>query len=125
MWDLFLIPEEVEPVKAVFTELRAGEFPNEYENFWVAREGDHRLIAWSNTALLSDEGEVEYVIGTGIDTTERRQAEEALQKLTHDLGERVKELNCLIEGTPLQSIIVSDHVLPTTAHQVGNEAGPP
>jgi DNA-binding CsgD family transcriptional regulator/phage shock protein A len=27
--------------------------------------------------------------------TERRQAEEALRKKTHDLGERVKELNCL------------------------------
>ena len=26
---------------------------------------------------------------------ERRQVEETLQKRTHDLGERVKELNCL------------------------------
>jgi len=30
-----------------------------------------------------------------IDITERKQAESVRQKLTHDLGERVKELNCL------------------------------
>jgi len=80
VWDLFLIPEELEQVKAVFMDLRAGQFPNEYENFWVAREGDRRLITWYNTALLDDGGEVEYVIGTGIDITDRRRAEEALRE---------------------------------------------
>jgi PAS domain S-box-containing protein len=79
-WDLLLTPEEVEPVKAVFSELRAGAFPNEYENFWVTKEGDCRLITWSNTALLNGDGEVAYVIGTGIDITERRQAEEAVRE---------------------------------------------
>jgi PAS domain S-box-containing protein len=80
LWDLLLIPEEVEPVSGVFSELRAGTFPNEHENLWVTREGDRRLIAWSNTALLDDDGEVAYVIGTGIDITEHRQAEEALRQ---------------------------------------------
>jgi PAS domain S-box-containing protein len=79
-WDLLVTPEEVEPVKAVFSELRAGVFPNEHENFWVTREGDHRLIAWSNTALLDADGAVVYVMGTGIDITERRQAQEALRR---------------------------------------------
>jgi PAS domain S-box-containing protein len=43
----------------------------------MTKDGSHRLIAWSNTALLDDRGSVAYVIGTGIDITERRQAEEA------------------------------------------------
>ena len=43
-WELFLIPEEVEPVKSVFDRLRAGRFPNEFENYWVTRDGDRRLI---------------------------------------------------------------------------------
>ncbi|MEJ2560495.1 MAG: PAS domain-containing protein [Anaerolineae bacterium] len=61
LWDLFLIPEEVEPVKAVFEELQAGQFPNEYENHWATKHGDRRLIAWSNTAFLGadDAGGVE------------------------------------------------------------------
>jgi PAS domain S-box-containing protein len=88
LWDLFLIPEEVEPVKAVFEELQAGQFPNEYENRWVTKRGDRRLIAWSNTALLGADGTAEYVIGTGIDVTERRQAEQAL-RTAHDELERL------------------------------------
>jgi sigma-B regulation protein RsbU (phosphoserine phosphatase) len=80
LWNLFLIPEEVEPVKATFAELQAGQFPNEFENYWVTKDGSHRLIAWSNTALLDDQGTVEYIIGTGIDITERKQAQKALQE---------------------------------------------
>jgi PAS domain S-box-containing protein len=75
LWDLFLMPEEVGSVKAVFDALQAGQFPNEYENHWVTKNADRRLIAWSNTALLGADGRVEYVVGTGIDVTERREAE--------------------------------------------------
>ncbi|AFY30917.1 response regulator [Calothrix sp. PCC 7507] len=77
-WNLFLVPEEVEPVKAVFTQLQAGKtHPDyqEYENYWITKDGSRRLIAWSNTVLQDYEGTVEYVIGTGIDITESKQAQ--------------------------------------------------
>ncbi|WP_349262701.1 PAS domain S-box protein [Allocoleopsis sp.] len=79
-WNLFLIPEELETVKAIFAKLQAGQFPNESENYWVTKDGSRRLIAWSNTTLLNNQGLVEFVIGTGIDITERKQAEKALQE---------------------------------------------
>lgn len=78
-WDFFLVPEEIEGVMDVFSELKAGQFPNEYENYWITRSGDRRRVMWSNTALLGADGQVTYVIGTGIDVTERRQAERALR----------------------------------------------
>ncbi len=80
LWDLFLPPAEVEQVKAIFKEPQAGRFPNEHENYWMARDGSRRLITWSNAALLNDEGLVEYIINTGLDTTERKRAEEALRE---------------------------------------------
>jgi PAS domain S-box-containing protein len=80
VWDLFLVPEEAEGVKTVFQKLRSGQFPNTHENFWVTRDGRRRLIAWSNTVLLDTEGAVEYVIGTGLDITERRRAEQEMQR---------------------------------------------
>ena len=49
--------------------------PGEHENYWVSRDGQRRLIAWSNTSLKDAEGHVTHVIGTGIDVTARRQAE--------------------------------------------------
>jgi len=73
-WDLFLIPEEIEPVRAVFSKLVAAEFPNEHENYWVAKDGKRYLISWANTALVDENGRVKFVIKTGTDITEHRRA---------------------------------------------------
>jgi len=63
VWDFLLVPEEVEAVKAVFAQLQAGQFPNCHENYWVAKDGVRRLIAWSNTSILDSEGQVQFVGG--------------------------------------------------------------
>jgi PAS domain S-box-containing protein len=78
VWDFLIPPEQVEGVKKVFSALTSGMFPNRYENYWVAKDGQRKLIAWSNTALLAADGSVEYVIPTGIDITVHRKAEGAL-----------------------------------------------
>ncbi len=78
-WDL-LLPEEREGVQAVFDRLLAGEVPSQYENQWVARDGTHRLVAWSNAALLDQAGEVRAVVATGLDITDRTRAEDALRR---------------------------------------------
>lgn len=80
VWDLFLTPQDVEPAKAIFEELAASELSKEHETVWLTREGEARLIAWSNTAVYGDEGEVTYVIATGIDITDQKQAQEALRR---------------------------------------------
>ncbi|MBD2242935.1 GAF domain-containing protein [Nostoc sp. FACHB-888] len=77
-WNLFLLPEEVESVKAVFEQLLTGRGFVEHENYWVMKDGSRRLIAWSNTFLKDYEGCVEYVVGTGIDITARKQAQQHL-----------------------------------------------
>ncbi|MEH1952603.1 response regulator [Nostoc sp.] len=70
VWNLFLLPEEMEPVKAVFEQLRIGEAPKEYENYWVTKDGSRRRIAWTNTTLQDHEGYVEYIVATGIDISD-------------------------------------------------------
>jgi PAS domain S-box-containing protein len=79
-WELFLAPEDVEPVKAVMEEVRSRRLPNTNENHWVMRDGSRRLISWSNAILLDEQGEPAYLIGTGIDITEQRQAEDELKE---------------------------------------------
>ncbi|MEH2284545.1 MAG: response regulator [Nostoc sp.] len=69
-WNLFLLPEEIEAVKAVFEQLRSGEAPNEYENYWITKDGSLRRIAWANTTLQDHEGYVEYIVATGIDISD-------------------------------------------------------
>jgi PAS domain S-box-containing protein len=78
-WDLFIDPDEAARVRAAIERVWAGEFPDENENHWVLRDGSKRLIAWSNTALTSRDGEIEYMVSSGLDITERKQAEEEVR----------------------------------------------
>ncbi len=78
--DLFILPEERASTTHEFKNLCAGQFPNTYENHWVTRQGIPRVIAWSNTALIDANAEVEYVIGTGNDITERKRAEAQIEE---------------------------------------------
>ncbi len=82
VWDNLLVPEEIDTVRAVFEKLRAGDFPQEFENQWVMKDGRARLIAWSNTALTNDAGTIEYVIATGVDITERQQTEQEIRRIS-------------------------------------------
>ena len=76
VWDLLLLEEDIEPVTQVIKNLQAGHFPNRFENYWLTKSGEKRMIVWTNTVLLDDDGEVKNIIGTGIDITEKRKIEE-------------------------------------------------
>jgi diguanylate cyclase (GGDEF)-like protein/PAS domain S-box-containing protein len=69
-----LVPREERPiVVAAFEALKAGESPVRTEFHWRTRDGELRLIEWSNTALIDADGAVTHVVGTGIDVTETRE----------------------------------------------------
>ncbi len=78
VWDTLLLPEEQDSVREVFNSLQHGMFPNEHENFWRTKDGGRRLIHWSNTTLTDDSGDMQYLLATGIDITDRKAAEDAL-----------------------------------------------
>ncbi len=76
IWELLIPENERDAVIDVFDELSAGNFPNRHENNWVTRDGKRRIIDWSNSAVVGDDGKVQLVVATGIDVTQRRQAEQ-------------------------------------------------
>ncbi len=78
------------PPKPHFIDLIAGDFHQAYESDWLAKDGASRLIAWSATAHLGEDGTVEYVIGTGMDITDARGAEIRLQRLHAELERQVQ-----------------------------------
>jgi PAS domain S-box-containing protein len=90
-WDFLLVPEEVEAVRAVFKNLSNLSMQSEFENYWVARDGSRRFIRWTNSSVLDKEGNVELVVGTGIDITERKQTEIELERYKTDLERLVME----------------------------------
>lgn len=94
-WDLFLIEEEMDSTKAVFEQLLTAHFPNQNENHWLTKDGNRRLIAWSNTVLQNDDGSIAEIIATGIDITEKRQATNALRESEAALRRNQEELRAL------------------------------
>ncbi|BAY63892.1 GAF sensor signal transduction histidine kinase [Calothrix brevissima NIES-22] len=74
-WDIFAVTEELEIVKSDFQRLKKLQLPQTSERYLLTKDGTRRLIAWSTTTLLDYAGEISYVIGTGLDITERKIAE--------------------------------------------------
>jgi PAS domain S-box-containing protein len=79
-WDILVPPEEVERVKAFFRHVVERHLPSEWENHWITKGGARRLIRWSNT-VLCDGDHFAGIIGSGIDITDRRRAEEERDRL--------------------------------------------
>ena len=119
VWDLFMIPDEVDGVKAVFKRLRGGEPRNEYENYWKVKDGVLKRISWSNTVLTDSHGTVEYIVAAGLDITDFKQIQEQLRKT-----EQVAELGTLASGmaheigTPMNVILGrAEYLLQRTADE--------
>src|SRR5262245_23166150 len=106
VWDLLVIPDEVDGVKAVFQQLLGGQPRNDYENYWKGKDGLLRRVSWSNTVLTAPNGKVEYVIAAGLDITDLKQMQEQLRKT-----EQIAELGTLASGmaheigTPMNVIL--------------------
>jgi PAS domain S-box-containing protein len=119
VWDLFMIPDEADGVKAVFKRLRGGEPRNEYENYWKVKDGVLKRISWSNTVLTDSHGAVEYIVAAGLDITDFKQIQEQLRKT-----EQVAELGTLASGmaheigTPMNVILGrAEYLLQRTADE--------
>jgi len=97
---------------------------NYVENWQRRKDGEVRLLAWWSSELKDEHGRVTRVISTARDITERKQAEEALQREYAELErfnrvtlgrelrmiELKKEINTLLNaaGQPAKYRIVSD-----------------
>ncbi len=80
-FDNFLRKEEISEVKAVFNELMAGNIaPVEYyENSAITNSGKEKIIAWHNTVLKDETGELIGTLSSGEDITERKRALQQLK----------------------------------------------
>jgi len=79
-WDKLIPRQEIPEAIDTFERLRSGHFPAAYENQWLNRDGSLRRIAWSATALTDTQGQVAFIIATGIDVTTQRAAEATLRE---------------------------------------------
>jgi len=90
-FDILLPPEQREYARGVFADLASVQFPQHDEQDWLTQDGTRRWIAWVNSVILDEKGEIQYVVSMGLDQTEKRNAEQALRDLANELEQRVIE----------------------------------
>ena len=116
-FDNFLPGRLRESVRDVFRKIMAGEVePVEYyENPVLTSTGGERIIFWHN-ATLTDETGIAGSLSSGTDVTERKMAEESLQRAHDELEQRVEERTAGLRS----SQAARDHFYAMVNHELRN-----
>lgn len=113
LWEHIVVPEQRPELARVFRAWAQGAPPHDYEAPWRMPDGAQRWMVWSPTVLLDDVGSIRYLILSGQDVTERRQAQERerqrLEEIAHtarlsSMGEMASEIAHEL-NQPLSAII--------------------
>ena len=91
-FDLFLLPEEKEEVRSTFERLVSEKFPGNNICHWMTKDGNKILIDWSSAPSTDQEGNLVNIIATGIDITETRKVQEAIETVNQRLTDIVEFL---------------------------------
>lgn len=118
-WQTLIPREEIAGVEATIARLQSGEAHVQHENHWLHRDGSRVLLAWKNTVLRDEAGRIQYVIGTGIDITERRRAETRARQHLEEAS-RLQRLQTVNE---LATVLAHELSQPLAAIATYAEAG--
>ena len=136
VWDALSSPDDKERERDTFERLIAERGTRNYEGSWTTKDRSRREIVWSNSVLLNREGDVEHVVCTGLDITDRNQAEERVRFLASNdpltglpnrrlVTEHLEQAIASADGQPLAVLILGldrfKDVNATWGHSAGDQ----
>lgn len=97
-WEALVLPEDLPAAKArIKDSLKTGEFAGE----WRIRRRNDGQIRWITArakVIFDDQGKPSRMLGLNMDVTERKQAEEQVQRLNEELEQRVIQRTFQLEA---------------------------
>ena len=99
-FDNFIPVRMVGEIKNIFENLIKGkiEFYDYFENPILTKSGGERIMAWYNTLLKDDEGNITGILSSGEDITQRKKVEGDLRKTADELARSNTELEEFVYG---------------------------
>jgi PAS domain S-box-containing protein len=107
LWDKLIPHSDVPAAIQNFERLRADGNPIAFENQWLHRDGSLRRIAWSASPLFDDQGQINFIIATGIDVTIQRFAEQTLRESEARYRQLVEGSLGMVCTHDLQGVVIS------------------
>jgi len=92
-WDLFIDNAEK---KRVVKSYLSGKIPLDYENFWVMKNGEKRFVKWKSITINDSEGNIQFVLATGVDITDKVLSFKELEKNKEKYKALVSSMNDLV-----------------------------
>lgn len=96
IWETLLSPPEAELVERAFADHGPrfhSVMPKNVEGLIRTKNGEPRVVSWTNAALLDPSGLTEYLIGAGVDVTDRKEIQLRLQ-----ISDRMASVGTLAAG---------------------------
>jgi PAS domain S-box-containing protein len=101
-------PELQDEENQILLRLRAGEHLRHYETIRVTKEGKRVDVSLTVSPMRNSQGQVFGASTIARDITERKQAEEALQRNEAEAKVRAEELEVILDAVPGMALIAQD-----------------
>jgi PAS domain S-box-containing protein len=125
-WDVFIDPLLREDVVRRFRDAAPTHPGVEYEDTFLNRRGERRVVYWRSAPLLDDRGRTQGIIAGGIDVTARHEeaaARERERVFLNAIANEAPSLLCLIDEdgvlAPMASNKTFERTLEVGSHETG------
>jgi PAS domain S-box-containing protein len=104
-FELFL-PENIQDtVAADMKKVLKGKLTKGFENVVITHDGRERLLTWNVKCLFDSENRPTGIIAVGLDITDRKKTEEALQESEEKYRDLVENLNDVIYAVDTEGVV--------------------
>lgn len=89
-WDFLISEEDAPTLSQAFQDLVSSGLQLEMETAWLTRDGQKRVMRWSNAPVLDKLGKIRWVVNIFVDITEDKESQTQLIQTKEELKRAVK-----------------------------------
>ncbi len=106
VWDVFGVEEEAEDLRASLAITAVGGRGEPHDQTLLARDGSRRVVTWSEVVIPDDEGQLRYVLLSGVDVTDRLAHEAEVSQVAEEQA-ALRRVATLVASGPTEAEVLA------------------